>query len=100
MNIKELKYFNKLVVKQVLSASSKTVKKGKSFKYTAKLIDKKKKPVSGKIISFKFKGKTYKAKTNSKGIASVTLKSKSLGKSTIVVKYIKDSIKKTIKTKK
>lgn len=95
-----IKVFNKLVVKQVLSASSKTVKKGKSFKYTAKLIDKKKKPVSGKIISFKFKGKTYKAKTNSKGIASVTLKSKSLGKSTIVVKYIKDSIKKTIKTKK
>lgn len=95
-----IKVHNKFVVKQVLFASSKTVKKGKSFKYTAKLINKKKKPVSGKIISFKFKGKTYNAKTNSKGIASVKLKNFKVGKSTIVVKYLKDSIKKTITTKR
>lgn len=91
---------NKLVVKQTLSASAKTVKKGKSFKYTAKLVDKNKKPVKGKKITFKFKGKTYSAKTNSKGIASIKLKVGSVGKYTISIRYIKNTILKKITVKK
>ena len=34
------------------------------------------KKVKGKKITFKFKGKTYKVKTNKKGIAKVTIKKK------------------------
>ena len=68
---------NKVIVKQVLS-SKKTVR---VRKYAKKLVLKAslrngKKALKNKLIRFKFKGKTYKAKTNLKGLAKVTLKRK------------------------
>ncbi|WP_458453131.1 Ig-like domain repeat protein [Methanobrevibacter sp.] len=75
---KGFKTTNKLVVKQTIKAVKKTtkVKKGKKFVLKAKLVWSNGKGIKGKVIKFKFKGKTYKAKTDKKGIAKVTIKKK------------------------
>ncbi|WP_458405145.1 Ig-like domain repeat protein, partial [Methanobrevibacter sp.] len=59
---------NKLKVKQTLKLVKKTVKvkKGKKIVLKAKLKWSNGKAIKGKVIKFKFKGKTYKAKTNKK----------------------------------
>ena len=65
-----------------------------------------KKYLSGKKIVFKFKGKKYTAKTNSKGVAKVTieksvLKKLKVGKKiTYTATYFKKTVKKTVKVKK
>ena len=51
-------------------------KKTKKTKFTAKLLNSKGKPLKGKKITFKIKGKKYKVKTNKKGIASISIKLK------------------------
>ena len=57
--------------KNIPISETKTVKIWwKKFTLTASLKNGKK-ALKGKKISFKFKGKTYSAKTNSKGIAKV-----------------------------
>ena len=98
---------NKVIVKQVLS-SKKTVR---VRKYAKKLVLKAslkngKKALKNKLIRFKFKGKTYKAKTNLKGLAKVTLKRKvtrklKRGKQyTVSIIYLKDIIKTKVKVKR
>ena len=79
---------NKLVVRQTLKAKSMKVKKSANkFKYSASLKLSNGKPIVGKIIIFKFKGKTYKAKTNKKGIAKITINKKVLSKLIVGKKY-------------
>ena len=62
--------------------------------------------VKSKKITFKFNGKTYKAKTNKKGIAKVTIKKSELKKLKVGKKvkyqasYSKLKVKKTAKVKK
>ena len=75
---KKYKVINKLKVKQTFKLVKKivSVKKGKKLVLQAKLKWSNGKPIKGKVIKFKFKDKTYKAKTNSKGIAKVTIKPK------------------------
>ena len=99
------KYKNTVTVKQVLTAGKVTVKKtAKKFTLKAKLKINGK-AVKGKWISFKLNGKTYKVKTNSKGIAQKTLnrniiKNLRKGKTyTVKVTYLKDTIKTTVKVK-
>ena len=96
---------NTVTVKQVLKAKKVTVKKtSKKFtlKATLKINGKLQK---GKRITFKFKGKTYRVKTNSKGIAQKTLKKgviKRLKKGktyAVKVTYLKDTIKSSVKVK-
>ena len=98
-------YTNKVTVNQVLTTSKVTVKKtAKSFTLQAKLKINGN-LVKGKKITFKFYGKTYKALTNAKGIAKVTIKQNVIkklkkGKTyTAKVTYIKDTIKTTVKVK-
>ena len=63
-------------------------------------------PLSGKIITFKFNGVKYKAKTNAKGIAKLTIKSNVLKKLKVGKKvkyqasYGKLVVKKSAKVKK
>ena len=64
------------------------------------------KAVKGKVIKFKFNKKNYKAKTNSKGVAKVTIKKKVLKKLKAGKKvkyqasYGKTIVKKSVKVKK
>ena len=93
-------------VKQVLKAYKASVKKSaKKFKLKASL------KINGKaakkkLIKFTFKGKTYKAKTNKKGIAKVTVKKAVINKLKkgktykAKVAYKKDYVKTTVKVKR
>lgn len=92
---------NKVVVKPTLVLKDKTVKKSKTFKYTVKLLNKNGKILKNKYVKVKFKGKTYKAKTNSKGIATFKIKSYSkIGKFTLTAIYGSAKISKKITVKK
>ena len=67
------KVSNKITVKPVLTMKITSNKKTKKIKFTAKLVSSKGKILKGKKITFKIKGKKYTAKTNKKGIASVSI---------------------------
>lgn len=67
-------------------------------KFSAKFLKSNGKALANKYIKFKLKGKTYKVKTNSKGIA--TLSVKNLKKGTYkIISYNKDGLTKTNKIK-
>ncbi len=92
---------NKIVIKPTLIMSAKTVKKSKTFKYTVKLLNTNGKILKNKKITVKFRGKTYKANTNSKGIANFNIKALSkTGKFTLTASYGSAKISKKITVKK
>jgi hypothetical protein len=73
---KGYKVVNTLTVKSTLYAKSVTVKKSaKTTTYSATLKWSNGKAISGKTLKFSFSGKTYYAKTNSKGVASIKITS-------------------------
>ena len=98
---------NTLTVKQILK-TKKTVKVKKSAKKLVlkATLKKGKTALKGKVIKFKVKGKTYKAKTNKKGVAKVTIKKKVIKKLkkgkkyTIKVSYLSDVVKATLKVRR
>ena len=87
VNYKGFKVSNKITVKSTLSAKNKSVKKGKTVKFSAKLVNVNGKPLKAKKVTFKIKGKTYKVKTNKKGIATLKLKKLKPGKYTVRTSY-------------
>ena len=96
-----------LTVKHIVTLKTATVKKSaKKLILQATLAKVNKKYLKKKTVPFKFNGKTYKAKTNSKGVAKVTIKKSVLKKLKIGKKityqatYLKDTVKKTTKVKK
>ena len=97
---KGFKVKNTITIKNVLKAKSKTVKKAKKIKYSASLKTSAGKAIKGKKIAFKIKGKTYSAKTDKKGVATVIFKNLKVGKYSITVKYLKSQVKTTLKVKK
>ena len=103
---KTAKVSKKLTVKQILSIKTATVKKSAKKLVLTATLKKGKTPIKNKKVTFKFNGKTYKAKTNSKGIAKVTIKSQVLKKLKVGKKvtyqatYLKDTVKKTVKVLK
>lgn len=97
---KGFKVSNKIIVKPLLTAKNISKKKSKFIKFSAKLVNIKGQTVKGKKITFKIKGKKYTAKTNKKGIATVSLKNLQVGKYIINTVYGKSSIKNKIIIKK
>ena len=74
-----------------LTTSKKTYKKkAKTKKLTATFKSPKGKALKGKKITFTVKGKTYTAKTNAKGVATVKVKLTKKGKYTFTAKFAGD----------
>ena len=90
---------NKITVKPTLITKNKKVKRAKKITYQAKLLKTNGKAFKGKKITFKIKGKTYKAKTNKKGIAKIKIRNLKVGKHKITVKCgkLKSTRKITVK---
>ena len=96
-----------LTVKHIVTLKAVKVKKSaKKLILQATLAKVNKKYLKKKTVTFKFNGKKYKAKTNSKGVAKVTIKKSVLKKLKVGKKvtyqasYLKDTVKKTVKVKK
>ncbi|WP_407392580.1 Ig-like domain repeat protein [Methanobrevibacter sp.] len=95
-----------LTVTHLLSLKTVKVKKSaKKLVLTATLKKVNGKYLKKKTVTFKFNGKKYKAKTNKKGVAKVTIKSKVLKKLKVgkKVKYqakYKETVTKKVKVKK
>ena len=96
----------KVTVKKVLALKNVAVKKSARNLVLTATLKKGKSPIKGKVVAFKFSGKTYKAKTNAKGIAKATIKSAVLKKLKVGKKvtyqatYLEDTVKKTAKVEK
>ena len=98
---KGFKVSNKITVKSTIVTKNIKVKKGKTIKFTAKLLNKNGKILKYKKVKFKFRGKTYKVKTNKKGKATLKIKKKyKVGKYTITTSYGKLKVKNTIRIRK
>ncbi|MBR3140059.1 MAG: hypothetical protein IKF11_04235, partial [Methanobrevibacter sp.] len=79
---------NKVVVRQTLKAKSVTARKSAKYtKYSATLKWSNGKAIVGKKITFKFRGKTYTAKTNKKGVATIKIKKSVFNKLRVGKKY-------------
>ena len=64
---------NKIIIKKTLITKNLIKKIGKSAKFKVKLLNSKAKAYKNQIVKIKFNGKTYKLKTNRKGIATFTV---------------------------
>ena len=97
-----VKVSNKIKVHVIVAKNLKTTKK-KNLKVQITLKKVNKKYLSGKKVTLTFKGKTYTAKTNSKGVATFTINKSQFAKLKVgnsykyTVKYSKDTVTKNIK---
>ena len=79
---------NKITIKTTLITKNVSKKVKKTGKFTVKTLNSNGKAVKNKIVKIKFKGKTYKIKSNKKGIATFKLpKNLKVGKYTIKTTY-------------
>lgn len=96
----------RVTAKHVVSLKSATIKKSAKKLVLKATLKQSQKAIKSKTVTFKFNGKVIKAKTNSKGVAKVTIKSKILkklkvGKTvTYQASYLKDTVKKIGKVKR
>ena len=87
----------KQAVKATFAKATLKVKKVKNVKFTLK--DSKGKAIKGKKITIKVNGKTFSAKTNSKGVATIKVKVSKKGKFTATAKFAGDNTYKAISKK-
>ncbi|WP_405290930.1 Ig-like domain-containing protein [Methanobrevibacter sp.] len=90
------------VKKQTAKLTTKNVSykaKAKTKKITATFKSAKGNAIKNKKITFKVKGKTYTAKTNSKGVATAKVKLTTKGKFTFTAKFAGDSTYKALSKK-
>ena len=78
---------SKITFKPTLIAKDMAAKKSKTAKFTVKLVYKNGKILKYKKITFKINGKTYSAKTNKYGVATLSIKLLKVGKFTITSTY-------------
>ena len=98
---KNYKVSNKITIKNVLITKNMAVKKGKVLKFNVNLLNSAGKIQKNKKVTIKFKGKTYKVKTNSKGIATLKIKvNYKVGKYTIKTSYGTASVSNKITVKR
>ena len=88
---------NKQAVKATFKKATLKVKKAKKVKFTLK--DANGKAIAGKKITVKVNGKTFSAKTNSKGVASIKVKVAKKGTFKAVAKFAGDNTYKAISKK-
>ena len=88
---------NKQAVKATFAKATLKAKVAKKVKFTLK--DASGKAIAGKKITVKVNGKTFSAKTNSKGVAYIKVKVTKKGKFTATAKFAGDNVYKAI-TKK
>ena len=99
---KKTKLSKKVSVKHSVTLKTSKVKKSSKLILKAKV----NKALKSKRVTFKFNGKTYHAKANSKGIAKVTLKKSALAnlkvgsRVKIQATCLKDTVKKSLKVQK
>ena len=87
---------NKIIVKGTkLVAKNLYVMNGKSVTYSVNVVNEKKNPVKDKQVVFIFKGKNLTSKTNSKGIAKISLGTLSQG--TYKINIVQDNNEKSAK---
>lgn len=95
-----------VIVKKVLALKSVNVKKSAKKLILQATLKKGKVAIKGKVVTFKFNGKTIRAKTNNYGIAKVTISKTVLSKlkvgRNVVYQaiYLKDVAKKSARVKK
>lgn len=91
------KVSNKITVKHNVITKDMAIKKGKTGKFTAKIVDSKGNILKYKIVTFKFRGKTYKVKTNKYGVATLKIAKKTkITKYSITTTYGRETVKNTI----
>ena len=96
---------NTLTVKHIVTLKKVTVKKSAKKLVIQVTLKAGKKALAKKKVALKFNGKTYKAKTNSKGVAKFTITKKVLKKLkkgkkiTYQATYLDDTVKQTVKVK-
>ena len=98
---KGFKVTNKITIKTTLITKNISKKVKKTAKFNVKVLNTKGKPYSKQVVKITFKGKTYKIKSNSKGIATFTIpKNLKIGKYTIKTAYNGYAITNKITVKK
>lgn len=96
---KSYKVSNKVTIKPTVITKNISKKKSKTVKFNAKVVNTKGKVLKNKKVTFKVKGKKYTVKTNSKGIATLSLKNLKVGKYTVYSTYGGLTVKNTITIK-
>lgn len=98
---KGYKVSNKIIIKPTLITQNLEYRRATSYKYYAKLLDSKGNILKNKAVTFKFRGKTYTAKTSVYGYAIIYLKvSLAVGKYSITTVYGSSTNTNTITIKK